>query len=267
MTKVNPNERQDVGAALLTMAAISSSYKVESTKAITSMWDELRMYIAIDDDIDFISVILGVGRIGDLQADFINVDEIQSVVTSFRKRLDEQGITEGGVAEQGAAYLTTSVISHSEEVETTSTVILLWNEIIKHVPMKDDLDLAAAILATGRIMDLRIDVKSMEVLSEIVESIRAELETRDITKVDYKELAMLLLGASIVELSPKVEKYRDIVNSWAELKEKITISDNKDIVAVILFSGKIRDMDTSMLIYPSSITDQISVIRQALDEM
>jgi hypothetical protein len=146
-------------------------------------------------------------------------------------------------------------------------VINLWDEFRKNITIKDPIDLAASVLATGRIMDLRVDVKSPEVLTEIVSNIRIELESQSTVNNDYKELAILLLAAAFIELSPKVEKYRDIVESWVELKGKLNVSNIQDIVSVILFSGKIRDMDVSTLLYPTSISDQIGLIRSALDRI
>jgi len=69
MTERNPDDRRDVCAALLTMASITSSYKVESTIDIIQLWDDLRTNIPINDDMDYISVLLSLGRISDLQAD------------------------------------------------------------------------------------------------------------------------------------------------------------------------------------------------------
>jgi len=267
MSEISPDDRRDVCAALLTMASITSSYKVESTKAISNLWNDIRSNILINTDIDYLAVILSLGRIEDLKAELINLEDIQDIITGFRERLDTLGVTDGTLTDQAAAYLTTSCISHSNEVETTTSVLTLWDEIRKNVIIKDPLDLASAILATGRIMDLRADIQSSEVLSEIVDNIRKEMEPHNVSQVDYKELSILLLSAAIVELSPKVEKYRDIVKTWVDLRTMLTITNIKDAISVILFSGKIRDMDTSILMFPSSLTDEIQFVRSALDEV
>jgi hypothetical protein len=267
MAEANPDDRRDVCAALLTMASITSSYKVESTKDIIQLWDDLRANIPINDDMDYISVLLSIGRISDLQADQINVQELQNIVSGFRSKLTELSTTPGGFTDLGAAYITMSCVSHSNEIESTGSILTLWEEIRSKVPIKDELDFASSVLATGRIMDLRADVKSPELLTEIVTNIRTELENQGFTIMDFKELSILLLAASIVELSPKVEKYRDIVKSWSELKGRIKVSDIKDIVSLILFSGKIRDMDATIFSYPTSITDQINYLRTAMDNM
>jgi len=267
MVEINPEDRRDVCAALQTMASISSSYKVESTKDIIQLWHDIRSNIQIKDDIDYVAVILSLGRIVDLQSDQINVTELQALVNSFRGKMEEVGITQPTLTDQGAAYLTMSCISHSTEVESTSSVLTLWDELRSQVSIRDNLDLASAVLATGRIMDLRADVKSPDALTEIVQSIRADMETQQFGEVDYRELSLLLLSAAIVELSPKVEKYRDIVNSWVDLRAMVSVSSIRDIVAIILFAGKIRDLDISMFMQPSSITEQINMIRTALDNM
>jgi hypothetical protein len=267
MTENSTEDRQAVCAALLTMASISSSYKVESTKAIAELWSDIKSKIPINDDIDYVAIILSLGRIADLQADQINIEALQEIVTSFRGRLNEMGSIQGTITDLGAAYLTSSCVSHSHEVESTTSVVNLWDEFRKNIPVKDANDLASSVLATGRIMDLRADVKSPDTLSEIVTNIRNEFGEHNIEHVDFKELSILLLSAAFIELSPKVEKYRDIVKSWQDLKRIVSVKEIKDIVSLILFSGKIRDMDMSMLMYPSSITDQIGFIRNALDNV
>ena len=269
MTDTNPDDTRDVCAALITTASISSSYKVESTKDIIVLWNDLRKNLLIKNDLDYIAVILSLGRIVDLQADQINVNELQSIVTDFRNKLDDLSDFQQQMSftDIGAAYLTMACVSHSHEVESIISIVNHWDEVRKSIPINDHIDLASAVLATGRIMDLRVDVKSPEILTDIIVNIRAEMESQDITQVDYKELSKLLLAAAIVELSPKVEKYRDIIKSWSDLKPILKITDIKDVVAIILFSGKIRDMDISMFIYPSSLTEQISFIRNAIDKV
>ena len=269
MTDTNPDDIRDVCAGLITMASISSSYKVESTKDIIVLWNDLRTNLPINNDLDYLAVILSLGRIVDLQADQINVDELQTIVGSFRSKLDELISNQEQVtfSELGAAYLTMACVSHSQEVESIISVVNHWDEVRKSVPINDHIDLASAVLATGRIMDLRVDTKSPEILTDIVINIRTEMESQNISVVDYKELSILLLAAAIVELSPKVETYRDIVKSWFDLRPILKIDDIYDVVSVILFSGKIRDMDISMFIYPASIPDQISFIRTAIDNV
>jgi len=266
MTELNPDDRRDVCSALITMASISSSYKVESTKAIIKLWDDIRANIPIKDEIDNVAVVLSLGRIVDLQADQINIEDLQEVVNSFRSKMEDRNISQGTLADLGAAYLTMASVSHSHEIESTVSIVNLWDEVRKSIPLNDQLDLASTILATGRIMDLRIDVKSSEILMEIVQNIKKEMESSGLTQVDYKEQAILLLAAAFVELSPKVETYRDIVKSWLELRNIISVSTINDIVALILFSGKVRDMDTSMFMHPSSLTDQIKYITSAMDK-
>ena len=267
MTEISQDDRRDVCAALVTMASISSSYKVENTQAIAELTKDVRNNIPVKDNADYIAVILSLGRIVDLGADQINVADLQMVISSFREKLDNLGTTQGTATDLGAAYLTMSCVSHSHEVETTTTIVSFWDEIRKNVTIKDQADLASAVLATGRIMDIRIEVKVPEVLADIVENIRKEMKSEKNVQVDFKDLSILLLAAAFVELSPKVEKYRDIIKTWLDLKSMLTVSNIKDIVSIILFSGKIRDLDTSLMIQPSSLTEQIGFIRTALDKL
>ena len=50
-----------------------------------------------------------------------------------------------------SAFLATTLVSHSYEVESTSSIVNLWDDIRKIVRLQNDLDYIAAILATGRI--------------------------------------------------------------------------------------------------------------------
>jgi len=223
--------------------------------------------VDVNDDVDYISVLLGMGRIVDLQAEQINKDEITSIVTAFKDKVSGMKVNSGSVQDIGAAFLTSSCVSHSNEVETTNSVVKLWDNLREQVPINDQKDLAATILGTGRIMDIRVDVKDPKVLKDIVSNIRKEMEDHVVESVTFKEMSILLLAAAFVELSPKVEKYRDIVRSWTELRDTLHPNDDVDIVSVILFSGKIKDLDTSMMIQASSVTDQVGFIRTALEKV
>ena len=97
--------------------------------------------------------------------------------------------------------------------------------------------------------------------------LKKEMEGVTLDRLGAKEMAVLLLAVAFVELTPKVEKFRDIVRIWLDLRKTIELKDDRDVVGVILLSGKVRDFDMSTLFHSASAAEQISFLRSAPEKL
>jgi len=264
---IDTKELQDMSAALLTAACISSSYQVESSKAVSKMWSDIRSNVIIKSDSDFITAVLTTGRIIDLQAEQIEPEEINTILSSFSERIEDLGISPGTNSDLGAAFITTAIISHSAEVETITSIVNTWMELREKLDIADYIDLASAILTTAHILDLRMDIRSASEIDEMLTNLKKEMDGVTLDSLGGREMAVLQLAVAFVELTPKVEKLRDIVRIWSELRQNIEINDDMDVIAVLLLSGKVRDFDMSTLFHSSSAAEQITFLRKALEKL
>jgi hypothetical protein len=99
-------------------------------------------------------------------------------------------------------------------------------------------------LTTGRIVELKIRAGGFSFINDVYLTIKGEISkfTLGMT-INKKELGAAFTTSAYIEISRKVEKIRDIVNYWMKFNEKISVENQWDFIAVILSTGKIKDMD------------------------
>ncbi|UCF07654.1 MAG: hypothetical protein JSW28_08415 [Thermoplasmata archaeon] len=163
-----------------------------------------------------------------------------------------------------SAFLATTIVSHSYEVETTSLIATLWNDIRKIVNVKEDLDFIAALLTTGSIMDFGIDIPDLNIVNTAIFDINRNMVGRNIESKDLqKELVFALVASAIVSRSEEVEKTKEIVNLWVQIKDGLAISDDLDVIAAILVTGRIMEATISAEGY-QDLKDAFEKIREEL---
>lgn len=235
-------------AAVLTSAGISHSPEVESIKTIVEYWSKVRNLIEIKADQDIIAAILSMGRILDTEETEFGPEKIVPIFKQLHEKLamtwdlDGEGLSPCDLA---AAFLTSAVISQTEAVETTGSIVQFWRSLRKFLTIRDMYDFIAAILAMGRIMEQKTQIRTANEINLVVKGLRLEIsETIVPMELDY-ELAWAILTATYIEMSETVEKFREIVAQWQGLRDNIVLMDDEDVVACILATGRVRDIDIS----------------------
>ena len=78
-------------------------------------------------------------------------------------------------------------------------------------------------------------------------------------------LSTCTLTSAYIEISPKLEKYKDILTTWQSLKRFTESAKRSEIIAIILFAGKIRDIDSMHLLQMGTLDDQIKGIKEHIE--
>ncbi|UCE36610.1 MAG: hypothetical protein JSW00_13985 [Thermoplasmata archaeon] len=250
-------------SAFLTTTFISHSYEVESTQSIVKLWDNIRKTVKLKDELDYISAGLAVGRIMDYRFEIEDIDIINSVINDIHTNIKIRKIeSEDLQRELIFALLTSASISRSEKVETLRDIVDLWMEVKEGIEIKDEQDLIAAILTTGRIMELKVRAGGLEFINDIFMNMKKELEQKaSDMAITKKEIAAAFIASAYVEISKKVEKIRDIVDSWLSICSQISVEDQWDYITIILSTGKIRDMDAMHIMDAESLKNTHDKIR------
>jgi hypothetical protein len=245
MMQIIDTSEMDEISAFLTSTFIAHTYEVESTPAIVALWDRLRNNVKLKDELDYISAMLATGRIMDYRMEIEDLNTLNRIITDINTNIIGRKIESSDIQKELIyALITSSSISRSEKVENIRDIVDLWVQIMEGIEIKDDLDLIAAILTTGRIMELKIRAGGLDFINTIFLNLRKELEPRiSGAQITKKELSAALLTSAYIEVSKKVEKIRDIADAWQRVCEDISVESQWDYISVILSTGKIRDMD------------------------
>jgi len=165
-----------------------------------------------------------------------------------------------------SAFLATTIVSHSYEVESTELIAGLWNDIRKIAKVKEDLDFIAALLATGSIMDFGVEIKDLNIVNVAIFDINRNMVQRNIESKDLdREMVLALVAAAIISRSEEVEKTKEIVNLWTQIMDGIAISDDLDVIAAILTTGRIMEVKLTMEGY-SAIKENFESIKRVLEK-
>jgi hypothetical protein len=245
MLHIIDTSKTDEISAFLTTTFISHTYEVESTTAIVQLWDDLRKNVKLKEDLDYVSAMLATGRVMDYRFEIKDLNFLHSIINDINTNILSRKIESADLQKELVyAHITSASISRSEKVENIREIIDLWMQIKEGLEINDDLDLVAAILTTGRIMELKIRAGGLDFINTIYMNLKKELASQLAgTEITQKELVAAFLTAAYIEISKKVEKIRDIVDAWENVRSGLVIKTQWDYIAAILSTGKIKDMD------------------------
>jgi hypothetical protein len=244
-------------SAILTSACVASTYEVETTKDIVQMWQKIKTENSFTEDIDFISAILATGRIMHGSSDMKDPDRIKDVVDTFKqevkRRSDDITFDQNAFC---AAIMASACVSRSDKIVSAKNIVSLWKEIIEKINISDDYDIVSAILTSSRIADLRCQTEGLIAIHDTFENVKVAVNQKvghiNMTK---REIASAYVAAACIEITPKVEKIRDMVESWQAINEQLLIKSNEEYIAAVLTAGRIKDMNAHHLLIPESITE------------
>jgi hypothetical protein len=86
-------------------------------------------------------------------------------------------------------------------------------------------------------------------------------------QIGQKELAAAFVTSAYIEISPKVEKIRDIVDMWVQVGQQLPITNQWDYIASILATGRIRDMNAQHIHAREDLGNIYGRIREQLTKL
>lgn len=245
MLRIVDTQKNNEVSAFLTSTFISHTYEVESTQAIVTLWDNIRKTVKVKDNLDFISAVLANGRVMDYRFEINDLNILNRIITDIHTNIVSRKIESSDIQKELLyAFITSASISRSEKVENIRDIVDLWVEVKEGLEIKDDLDLIAAVLSTGRLMELKIRAGGLDFINTIYMNLKKELSPQlSGSELTQKELSAAFLTSAYIEISKKVEKIRDIIEAWENVRSDLAVNDQWDYIASILSTGKIKDMD------------------------
>jgi Tfp pilus assembly protein PilX len=256
-------------SALLTSACVSSTYEVETTKDIVQMWDKIRKSIKIKGDIEFISAIMSTGRIMHGNTEMKDPDRIMEIVDTFKKEIMRK--TEDltfGQKEYCSAYLTSACVSHSKKIISAKDIVNLWDDIRNNIKISNDADIISIVLTAGRVVDIKCQSEGYLAIGDSFQNVQTEVnnKTGDIG-ISRREVASAYVAAACIEITPKVEKIRDMIAAWLQINEQMPVKNESEYIAALLTAGRIKDLNAQHFMIPQSITDIHSKILEYINEI
>ncbi len=274
---VEVNNR-DIIAAYLTTACIARSYRVESTRNTVDLWKELKLNIPLESNADLAATMLSLPMIiGTKDTETFDQTTYKSYheqIEKTRIEMQESFPEDIDDAQIASAFIANASMSGVKGGDTRKKTIAHWKEVHESLSYEDPVDYLAAYLSPARIMDVREHPVDIYMIKDMQAGLKEELlKVLDDEAVEsMKEvpshgvLATCALAAAYIEISPKVERFRDIVNTWNELSHLAISPDAEYVIATVLMSGRIRDMDSMHLVQLGSLESQIATIVKLLRE-
>ncbi len=262
--------QQDISAAILTSSLVTHSYEVETTRKIVSIWDDIRNWIDISDKKAIIASILTNGRILDLQDELRSHEQLKPLWGGLQKKIEEEDMLQPPFEHisYNSALLASAAVAKSTQVESTKVMIDLYRDLMagsKGIGPDDKIRTVAAVLTWGRILEHKGRTTEVSDILDIYRYICTELtNVAEGTNIGYNEMAAAFITAAYVEISPKVERIKDIVNSWDMMRWEVDVGNKVRYVSAILAGGKIRDMSASELSLAQSSIQFINQIEGLL---
>ena len=258
---------RDIVVAYLTQACVSHSYKVETIKDITSIWKNLYYGVSINDDVDLLCGILACGRIMDLKEEINTAPPINNIIRNFRLEMEKENIIPNSTDKEFMyAHISAAVVENTDKVLALREIVQTWIDIRDTLEIKDSLEMICGFLTVGRILELSVEIESSDSVKNIFKMLHGELEEREgIEDFSYNDYAAAIITSAYVEITPKLEKIRDIINTWEWARENIPIENKLDFIAAVLAAGRIKDLDAKHMLLQESLSDIIGRIKERID--
>lgn len=271
MTQIIDTSNADDISAFITAALISHTNKVESTRSIVDIWDDLRKNLEVENNLDFLSVLLGLGRLLDIKEQLSELKFIEmlneiskSILKDLEKRGHEPDINDTKFI---TAMISSACISRSEGIETVNEIIEKWEEINREIIIETDLDILAAVLTIGKIIENRYELEDVFEIVKIYNQIKEHLfEFFDEREVEQIHIAAAFLANAYIEVEQKVERIQAIIIYWLEVQKELVVDDKIDYISSILTYGRIRDLNSQFHLAGTSIADIKNSVRKFIEQ-
>jgi hypothetical protein len=250
-------------SAYLASAWLSRSEKVETSRFLVDLYRNLCENITIETEIDYLSALLVTGRILDTKTKRRNlIEEITNFIPLLKTSVIEVltapviGSNDKSGAEKlieaykvndndlAAALLTTSYVYITQEIESVKKIAELWGIIRDEDLVQHKLDYLAAILASGRIRDLKAKVDVIKEIRQITKDLKKVIVDKyqlDLENIEQRDIACAFITAAYVSITPPIETSSQIIGLWEETRNNVNLDNSDlDLINAILICGVIR---------------------------
>ena len=188
------------------------------------------------------------------------------------KRSMKKGIMGSKLSKEGqkpiiCAFLTASYVTETEEIESTTKIVSIWEEMHEEIGVDSELDTIPALLTVGRITELKRPVTDIDEIKQIYNAIKEETLSvikKKQMRIRNKDIVTAYMASALIAVSPKVERIKDVVNTWLAVREGLDVIEDEDVIAVILGTGRIRDLDAMHMIKPDTLSELTGKIKARL---
>ena len=159
-------------------------------------------------------------------------------------------IIEASNKDELSGFITATFVSQTYKVETTHSIVDIWDDVRKNVSATNNLEYVAAILALGRIMDLNFELQEdrfVNMMNELISTLVKELEKHGhVNDISDTSFITAFLTSAYISRSERIETLNEIVNRWEAFNSKFKIKDDIDKIASILAIGRIKEFKYSI---------------------
>lgn len=173
----------DIASAMIASAVTDLSLKVESTKEIVDIWDEIRETNIIQNNNEYLTALLVTSRINDLKKELGHFGGLNLIIENFRNLLlNLEPALKVTKIDLAAAYLTIAVVTQTPEIESHGQIISIWKRFRDDLELNNtDLDIIASILTAGLIRNMTMKL-DFNYIKELYTRIWNRLQEVNITK-------------------------------------------------------------------------------------
>jgi len=169
-----------------------------------------------------------------------------------------------------SALVTSAFISSTYKVESTRSIVEIWREIKDKISLSDNLETVSAILALGRMMDIKEEIEKnlyINMYLELVTNFSSDLKNRGHSAdMDDSKIITAMITAACISRTEAIETINEIINQWEEITGKIQIKDDLDKISSILTIGRINEYRYNINNI-DQILDILSKLREYLSEI
>jgi len=179
----NIHRLNDIASAMIASAVTDLSSKVESTKEIVDIWDEIRETNIIQNNNEYLTALLVTSRINDLKKELGHSGGLNIIIENFRNLLmNLEPTLKVTKIDLAAAYLTIAVVTQTPEIESHGQIITIWKQFKDDLELNNtDLDIIASILTAGLIRNMTMKL-DFNYIKELYTRIWNRLQEVHITK-------------------------------------------------------------------------------------
>jgi hypothetical protein len=149
-----------------------------------------------------------------------------------------------------SAFITAAFISHTYKVESSRSIVEIWNNFKNNIKVKNNLEFVSAFLALGRMMDIKSEVKEprfVSMLNELINTILTDLKNRGHTdKLPDSSISSAMITSACISRTEQIETINEIINQWEKVDKNFVIKNDSDKIAVILTIGRINEYKYSI---------------------
>ena len=149
-----------------------------------------------------------------------------------------------------SAFLTAAYVSHTYKVESTRSIVEICDNFRKKIKVKTNLDFVSALLALGRMMDLKNEVddkRYIDLFNELRKTFIDDLKKHDHpSDLHESNIITAMITSACISRTDEIETINEIINQWEKVTGKFIFKNDLDKLAGILTIGRINEYKYSI---------------------